>query len=311
MLSALNFLSTLQKNKKLNACPIFIGPNTDLVDVSLRLIEKNIKQSIETLTAKDSAAFFSELQLSHGQQNFFSARSLTFLTGCSSKFLEKTLSYDNIFKTNFILHAPKLPYKSPLISQLEKSGRFIVLTCFNPTPQELLKFAESYLDTKSNQLITLFPKLPPSLPELIDELDKINLLGFEDYQPNTSPRDEAIDTICFHLLSGSAKASQKMATLFQSENTDPTFFLKSLLFQLNKFKAFLGAARHERITLRLSKLMTTRFETLSKYWSLQKIKALQAKLFDLEHQMRLNHEIAPLLLENSLTELFIIKPSFS
>lgn len=306
MLSALSYLSNLKSKGTLTASPILIGPQADVVDLFLRQLEKHLSRPIEQLPSKDSQTFFHDLKIKYSQQNLFKAPPFSFLTNCTPKFLEKTIDYKKILTGNVIFHAPKLPFKSPLISQLEKTQQFIVLTCFNPTQQELLNFAADYLNLNSSELKTIFSQLPQQLPKLIDELDKIKLLGLESYQPELHPQEEAIDTICFHLMSHSTKALRDMNRFFALEDAEPTFFLKSLLFQLQKLKLFLITPRHARGSLRLNKLMTTRFESLSTHWTINQLNTIQAKLYATEYKMRLHHEMAPLMLERDLSALFIL-----
>lgn len=305
MQNAISFLSTLKQGSQLNICPIFIGPHVDTFNASLKIIERLPSRKSITLSSKDSDAFFKELKLSQSQKNLFEDSPLTCLINCSQKFLEKTIDYLDIFRSNFILHAPKLSYKSPLISKLEKSRQFIVLTCFNPNPQEILTLASAYSHFSAVQLKPLMPNLPKNLLDLLDELDKIRLVGLEAYAPSPPQNEEDLDSVFYKLLSADVTGLQSVVTLLTS-GIEPTFMLKSITYQLGRLKSYISASGQQRMGLKLNKLTQTRFNTLSRFWTTEKLKTIQVQLYHAEHSMRLHHEIAPLLLQRELSELFIL-----
>lgn len=305
MLSALRFYPQLKQKDNLKACPVFIGPNDDIVDTCIRALEAARGQQIERLTAKDNDAFFTQLIICQSQRNFFAPPQIYYVESCSPKFIERCAAYTETLKPNLVFRAPKLPYKSPLISRLEQTGKFLFLTCFDPSPQDLLSFAENYLGTKDQRLKDLLPQLPHSLVNLVPELDKIALSGFDAYVLEESLQEKTIDHLCYDFLRGNPTAPSQLSQSLVNEQIEPTAFLKMMLYQLRKLRDYLSADSAAKAALRLSKVNLARYEKLANQWKPEDLEKKIAAFFDLENKMRHQHEIASLVLEQGLFTLFI------
>lgn len=306
MLAALKYYSQL-KQQSLKTCPVFIGPNDDIVDVSIRAIEKAQTQPIERITAKDNDAFFTQIITRQSQRNFFTAPPLLFIEGCSAKFMERVLAQADRLTTQLVFQATKLPYKSPVITKLEATGKFIVLTCFDPNPQDLLTFAENYMGMKDRRLTELLPQLPTTLPYLVTELDKIALCGFENYTPENCLQETSVDALCYDFLRRHTSAATKLSHSLANEQFEPVMFLKMMIYQLRQLRDYILASNETRAGMRLSKITLSRYAQLTNLWNAESLCQKLAEFYNLENQMRHHHEISTLVLEQGLFDLF--KPS--